>query len=1172
MSTIIPYIYVEFKGDLSALEYDMGKARSIVRRASEQMTSDLKKAVVSSQLSGEIKKISDSLKELSSTSPKSGTACRALKGDLIGMKNGLGLVADEYARLGRNMIQPKAFEQSARGLLAIAKAANTASVQTAELYKRLGVTMGGFQQFDKVSTAVLKKSYDNLVAVQKKGGEGGRYDYVSQKNASAKRPGFVEDYLSVRPEQTDAWDSMPTFFKQTALSLSAFGGVGTFVAREMIQTNHSILDFLKFVNYVSGPPQGESEKYTVLINQKQKELDRKLKRNKQFIPVGVDARGESRSSDTAETLGLREDIHRLKEARALTVEAFNRNSARKAYSAFKGSEEPLQSSGLNFKSESSSFQTGMEQMYKTVGEDPATRSMNQAVSEVKEDLVRLTSAREDASARAVVIKAEEVAASKAYSEDSLEHSKQVLDDLVAAASVSQEEWTRIEEDGVQQRKEILDRAAEEQKENDFFGGLKSGFQEVVEENKTMSERGIDLAKDFASGSKSALSDVGFDFLTGKMKSFSDYWNSFWGGLGRSVMDHLADLAVNKGLGMLADFGGGLFDMAGSFFTNIWHTGNIDLAADEVAAVLQQGEMVIPARHAEVIRQSVSSNGVSKSQYFDTVTDFVSVGKQRSLADSINNTSRDLYGWDMLKAAGGAAFSGLTKAFANWQMVGNVASSLRNQGVNVSGSAVSNLQWDSALSGFTSTFFPGFAGNMFGSFGNRMLGMNDNAYNVLGFDVDSATVGNVISSAALLLLGGPAASLATGVLSPLVSLGISGLADLLDLRENETIRDALDDKLGFLASRIAYQNIQHRIGKNGMVTDQYTLSTKTAPASGPYSYVNGVYWSENWFTAEQIASIIADEFEFANSLASDRSVESALAKSYRYGNAYTAYVIESDDEAQKTALAKAIGIDPGYFGYTAREFAAHRTGVGFEFGEDYYSPTDGRIARSSMFNPNSDAAKAMGSNWVAAVRACETYTSLFDAAENYSLGYFGGIDISPSTYSMPSFEYDLDWSSLDMGRDFTDFVDSIGSNSSETSPSSEGADLSGDPDSGYGAENQNSPDYSGYDTPGRRHGGPVTAGRRYIWQEAGLPGEIFIPQTNGYVMDHEDSSRMINALWNLVDERKYGGDVRYSGDSATVVNLHLDGQQFASAIVPGLREQSRNGVQFVHADTLIEVRA
>ena len=726
--------------------------------------------------------------------------------------------------------------------------------------------------------------------------------------------------------------------------------------------------------------------------------------------------------------------------------------------------------------------------------------------------------------------------------------------------------------------------------DDFFRGMKAGFEDVYEANETFAERGIDIAHDFATSSKSALSDVGFDALTGEMKSFSDYWDSFWRGMARSVTNHLADLAVNKGIEALVSMGGGLFDMAGTFMSNIFHTGNMRLSADEVAAVLQEGEMVIPARQSEAIRQAVGSDGMSKGAFFDSVVDHVSVGRQYSLADRINNSQRDMYGWDMLGVARDSALIGASNAVQNWMTIGRQASFLREQGINISQAAVDNAQRNFALSGFVGSFAPTFAGNLIGAWGSRALGMNDaafsldlglkdlNGFDISPFEISSANIGSIIGSGLGILFGGPAAPVVSGVLSPAFSMAVSGLADVFDVREHETVRDMLEDKLGAIAGRLAFQSFQNSIHAHPLEEGKYAFGLSLTA-----------------LTAAQMVDLLVDRAERVHGIASLASpVDKALASAHQFGNAYTSAMM-GGSEVDQTSIAGAIKEDLGFFGYSARQFAAKRTGVGFEYGGSYYTATGERVDANSWQNPNSVWGRAyaqamnMDSAWGSAyAQALQNFGSFFNGTSADSWGGLGTYD----NYSIGNFGSWIN-DHVEFAARMQAYAESLGGS---VSGSYSGKDFDGRTTGGSGFGQQGGRDGSAHGMgrsksqggPGVgaagtgshgtglsfRQGGQVRAGTVARWQEnvPGLDGEIFMPKTDGYVMKHEDTRDFINALNAVVAQQKGGG----AGGSATggpmVVKLYIGEQEMAQAVIPGIHEASKNGVRIIHADTLIEGRS
>ncbi len=676
------------------------------------------------------------------------------------------------------------------------------------------------------------------------------------------------------------------------------------------------------------------------------------------------------------------------------------------------------------------------------------------------------------------------------------------------------------------RAEEANREARERLEasDDFFQGMKAGFRDVYEEQETFAERGIDIAHDFATSSKAAFSDFGVDLMKGQLDDFSSYYETFLSGLRRSLADHMADLVVNKGMGMLVQYAGSMFDYgsaATDFLGNIFHTGNIRLGADEVAAILQEKEMVIPAKQAEVIRQAVGSDGMSKGHFFDSVVDYVSVGKQRSF-DSYNNAQSGDFAHDILQVTGTSLLAGLTNAYSNYSAIGNHVNALRNAGVDVSQPAVDNAKYNYALSGLLGSFSQTFTGDLLGAWGIRALGLNDNAFDIGGLEFSSSSIGNLLAQGVGMFLGGPVGSVVSGVLSPAFSLGVSGLADAFGLREYETIRDKLEEDLGFIGGRIAYQTFQGAFSPSAVEPDKFTWG-----------------FGLQTFSKDQIAQMMIKKMEAFSEIGEmTSSVEKALATAHNLGHAYTSAMMASDDPTKQASIAGAIKNDLGFFGYTAREFAAKQLG-GYEYGDSYYTPFGKRVDINSIENPNSAA--------YAAAQAADR----FGRAGNYSTGD----NIGGSGY---------DWSGN--GGSWSADRDTSGAGSHDTGGM--GNEASGGK-SGYGGTSNQ----GGY-TGGRRYGGSVEAHKPYLWQEnvPGLSGEIFMPKTDGYVMKHEDTRDFINALNAVVAQQKDGGKGGSAPGGNLVVKLVVGEQEIAQAVIPGIHEASKNGVRIIHADTLIEGRS
>jgi hypothetical protein len=129
--------------------------------------------------------------------------------------------------------------------------------------------------------------------------------------------------------------------------------------------------------------------------------------------------------------------------------------------------------------------------------------------------------------------------------------------------------------------------------------------------------------------------------------------------------------------------------------------------------------------------------------------------------------------------------------------------LQNAGYDISSSAIKDVAMDQAMSGFASATISGFAGGMFGDLGSYALGVSD-----------YATAGKVINAALATLAGTSLPGALAAALSPLTALAISSVADALGLRNDETLKDDLEDKYGHLAGRRAYAAAKSKLGEIG----------------------------------------------------------------------------------------------------------------------------------------------------------------------------------------------------------------------------------------------------------------------------------------------------------------------------------------------------------------------
>jgi hypothetical protein len=170
--------------------------------------------------------------------------------------------------------------------------------------------------------------------------------------------------------------------------------------------------------------------------------------------------------------------------------------------------------------------------------------------------------------------------------------------------------------------------------DDFFAGMKLGWEDLTSKQRTWAQTGYDIVQDFAHSASRVMSDVLFDAITGDMKDLEDYWESFWNSMLRTMTDAVAKMATTWATSKLMEFGSGFVDA-------IFHEGTPFVRDDEVVAKLQAGEMVIPREQAAKIREAISGGGASVDDFFDSVVGAVEVGTARRLVTQVMRVLRRL---------------------------------------------------------------------------------------------------------------------------------------------------------------------------------------------------------------------------------------------------------------------------------------------------------------------------------------------------------------------------------------------------------------------------------------------------------------------------------------------------------------------------------------------------
>lgn len=83
--------------------------------------------------------------------------------------------------------------------------------------------------------------------------------------------------------------------------------------------------------------------------------------------------------------------------------------------------------------------------------------------------------------------------------------------------------------------------------DDFFGGMQAQYDALIQHQLKWGEQGAKIVLEFSEKATSTMSDVFFDAMKGQLKSFGDYWHSFWDSMLKKFADILAEMAVRWAL-------------------------------------------------------------------------------------------------------------------------------------------------------------------------------------------------------------------------------------------------------------------------------------------------------------------------------------------------------------------------------------------------------------------------------------------------------------------------------------------------------------------------------------------------------------------------------------------------------------------------------------------------
>ncbi len=304
---------------------------------------------------------------------------------------------------------------------------------------------------------------------------------------------------------------------------------------------------------------------------------------------------------------------------------------------------------------------------------------------------------------------------------------------------------------------------------------------------------------FATGAfdtfKGSLGDVLVEEFGGLGGAWGDLWDSMLQKMAAVIAEMAAKWAASK---------------IGNMFENwdIFHAGMWDLKDDEVPAIIQQGEMIIPKGHADQIRDNFGTMGPSSN--FDSLVASTKLASPEGWDDGFSGYFSDDLGKDMLEAIGIGIFTNtlaaqLAKVFSPKNMTNNVI-----------GAQAKSLKGELGLYGNWAD-----AGGFIGSFA-ALLGLG--------------AIGTAI----------PGVQSIGGLLGGMIG---DGVGDAFDLRGFEDVRDQLED-MGYSGGAIvgAIKDLDMYATHVGTINSSMSLDETMAAISQDL----GVNFGLNDLLAEAIA--------------------------------------------------------------------------------------------------------------------------------------------------------------------------------------------------------------------------------------------------------------------------------------------------------------------------------
>ncbi len=287
--------------------------------------------------------------------------------------------------------------------------------------------------------------------------------------------------------------------------------------------------------------------------------------------------------------------------------------------------------------------------------------------------------------------------------------------------------------------------------NNFFAGMKVQMAQNSRDQIAWGQVGANVVKKFTDDAKQQLSDNLFNFMTGKFGELKLDWNSLWEGMLRTLTDKLAEMAIQTATAKVFDLFGPAWDWVGSIFAakGIW---DVEGAREGIPVIAHPGEMIIPADLAELIRQG--SGGESFEAFRDTI-----------------ETGGKIPGLE-------AFMVGTAKEQAKLATIGGLMT------------ATGKISFDQFVTGL---FSPQAL------MSSAIIGGIPEATKSL-FGLDKATkYGYSIATMGLMALGVPGL---LGALGGILGMGLTeAIMDALNARQNEAIKDFLEEEMGWLDAHL-----------------------------------------------------------------------------------------------------------------------------------------------------------------------------------------------------------------------------------------------------------------------------------------------------------------------------------------------------------------------------------